>query len=986
MGVSLVLLLLLMAFVLKGTVSAQTRENQSDQCEALFSAGVEAYYEYRYSDTSTNAIEHFQEAQICFNQLGDPQGEVDSFNNIGEVYIDQRRYSMAIQNYEKALTIAQEINNEKSKTILLFNIGEAYFLQERYTKALNAFEQSLITGRSLEEPDKAIEIDTIQYMSFCYEHQGNYEEALRLLKEALELGRQSIDNRMEEGVKIHNIAVLYERLGRYGEALLEYERALLIRQESNDLIGEAATLNNIGGVYQAQGRNEKALVYYERALNLLLSNNTYQEYEIHDVNFWKGVILVNIGNTYHSQQRYDEALEHYEEALNVLIIVNDKTGEGLLRNNIGVLLENRGEPQKALKWLEQALDLRQQLGDIVGEGYTRYNIGVSLTNLGRDNEALTYYTEALDIFANTSDRLGQGVVLGRLGEVYDVRGESTQALEYYEQSLMMIESVRVVAGSEQARASFIKQYAGVYERILEIYYYQQQNYKAFHTSENGRARAFLDSLATDQVQLADNDATELLEREQALYGERQANQDALARAHAADPLDADLIADLEAQLAQLESDYAAVQSEIAGRSAALTALVPGRSAVPETSEIQTALDTDTTLLAYWVTDEQTFAFVVTRDALEVVELNVTRNQLLSQVRALRSFANVSEAHPVAATALYAELIVPLEEHLTTPHLAIIPHDVLHYLPFAALSDGERFLVDDYTLTLLPSASSLLHIQQNSGNALANPLVLGNPATDNPDLQSLRFAEDEARTIAGMFDSTPFLGNTATEAAVRAGSTGAGILHIAAHGTFNQAAPLESALFLAPAGADDGQLTVREIYSLNLQQADLVVLSACETQIDDTGIVHGQLSVDAGDELVGLTRAFFYAGTPSVVSTLWSVDDAPSAMLMERFYTHLYNGLGKAAALRQAQMDVREQYPNPYYWAGYVLSGDAGRSGNQGATPGHPNAHDSHTAAPGNGVGAHVQRLLPWFLACLGIPLVLVVVIAGLMLRRRVARS
>jgi CHAT domain-containing protein len=425
------------------------------------------------------------------------------------------------------------------------------------------------------------------------------------------------------------------------------------------------------------------------------------------------------------------------------------------------------------------------------------------------------------------------------------------------------------------------------------------------------------------VQLVDNDAQDLLEREQALYGERQAVQDAIAQARAADLPDDDLIADLEADLEQLEADYATVQEEIAGRSDQLAALVPGRSAVPELEEIQAALDDDTTLLSYWVTEEQTFAFVVTADALDVVELEVSRDELLARVRALRTFSDMSEAHPATAVELHEMLIAPVAEHLTTDHLAIIPHDVLHYLPFAALSDGERFLVDDYTLTLLPSASSLLHIQQNAVNDLTAPLILGNPATNNDELPALTGAEAEAETIADLFNSTPLLGEAATEARVRDGAAEAGILHIAAHGAFEQAAPLESTLYLTPEGDDDGRLTVREIYGLDLQQADMVVLSACETQIDDTGIVHGQLSVDSGDELVGLTRAFFYAGTPSVVSTLWRVDDASSALLMERFYTHLHNGIGKAEALRQAQMDVRAEYPNPYYWAGYVLSGEAG---------------------------------------------------------------
>jgi CHAT domain-containing protein len=282
---------------------------------------------------------------------------------------------------------------------------------------------------------------------------------------------------------------------------------------------------------------------------------------------------------------------------------------------------------------------------------------------------------------------------------------------------------------------------------------------------------------------------------------------------------------------------------------------------------------------------------------------------------------VSETHPTDAIDLHDVLIAPLEEHLTTDHLAIIPHDVLHYLPFAALSDGEHFLVDDYTFTLLPNASSLPHIEQNTGNMFTDPLIIGNPATNDDDLSTLNGAEQEAKFVADLFGSTPLLGNAATEANVRNRATSAGILHFATHSSFEPAAPLESALYLTPEGDDDGRLTVREIYSLDLQQADLVVLSACETQIDDTGIVHGQLSVDSGDELISPSRAFFYAGAPTVVSTLWRIDAESSALLMERFYTHLYDGMGKAEALQQAQLDIRKEYPSPYYWAGYVLSGE-----------------------------------------------------------------
>jgi hypothetical protein len=226
----------------------------------------------------------------------------------------------------------------------------------------------------------------------------------------------------------------------------------------------------------------------------------------------------------------------------------------------------------------------------------------------------------------------------------------------------------------------------------------------------------------------------------------------------------------------------------------------------------------------------------------------------------------------------------------------------------------RYLIDDYALTILPSASSLPFIQANAGHRLDNPLILGNPDG------SLQYAEREGQAIAQLYGANVVLGHAATEQVVRERAGQAGIVHLAAHGQFNINEPLASSIALAPEGDNDGRLEVREVYELKLAATSLVVLSACETQINE---LNQHNIVTAGDEVVGMTRALFFAGTPSVIATLWSVNDAASALLMQRFYAHLRDGADKAEALRLAQQDVRATYPNPYYWAGFVLSGDPG---------------------------------------------------------------
>jgi len=797
-----------------------------------------------------------------------------TFNDIGWLYANQGRYEEALDHYQEALDIHREVGNRTGEGTSLNNIGLVYY------------------------------------------EQGRYEEALDHYQQALEVAR-TVDNRTGEGITLNNIGLVYAAQGRYEEALNHYQQALAIAREVNNRSGEGRTLDSIGLIYNVQGRYEETLNYYQQALSIQRDVGDRQG---------ESTTLNNIGLIYYEQGRYDDALEHFQQALSIQRDIGDRQGESTTLNNIGLIYYKQGRYENALDHYYQALEIASSISNRSEEGNVLHNIGLLYDAQGRYDEALEQYQEALKIYCILGNPVGESTTLFNIGMAYIAQGRYDEALDHVQQALDVLEDVRTTVGSDTARARFIssiEEKSAIFEGTILLAYQEDERFMAFRTTEHGRARTFLDGLATGQVQLADNEANELIERESSLYTERQATQDAIAQARAADPPDDDLITDLEADLEQLEEDYVAVQEEIAGRSDQLAALVPGRSAVPELDEIQVALDADTTLLSYWVTDEQTFAFVVTQNALEVVALEVTRDDLFDRVETLRRFSNLGEPYPTAAVDLHELLIAPVAEHLTTGHLAIIPHDVLHYLPFAALSDGERFLVDDYTLTLLPSASGLLHIQQNTGHDLTAPLILGDPATDNADLPALGGAEQEAETIASLYGSTPLLGDAATEAEVRGEATEAGILHIAAHGAFNQAAPLESTLYLTPDGDDDGRLTVREVYGLDLQQADLVVLSVCEKQIDDRGIVHGQLSVDSGDELVGLTRAFFYAGTPSVVSTLWRVDDESSMLLMERFYTNLHNGIGKAEALRQAQMDVREQHPNLYYWAGYVLSGEAG---------------------------------------------------------------
>lgn len=912
---------------------------------------------YRTQGRYEEALLNYQEALTIMQEEGDLLKESTALNNIAAVYVNMGRYEEALAQFHTALAITQDVSYRGGEGITINNIGDVYTKQGRYEEALIVLQEALAILQ--EVGDKANEGTALNNIALVYGAQGQYNAALTTFEEAISIWRE-IENREGEAVTLNNIGGMYRRQGRYEEALAKLQESLVIRQEVSDRAGESETLSNIGTVYTAWGRFAEALIKYHEALAIAQSLG---------IRAGEGTILNNIGQVYNDQGRPEEALVAFEDALIIhrevgnqadavttlnnigavyltlnetdkalavfqeaLILaqnISDRAGEGILLSNVGQIYNTKGQTQEALQKYEEALAIAQEVGNRSSEGTTLNNIGSAYLDQGQIEEALTTFQESLVIYQEIGDRTGEGIVLKNIGFAYELLEKPGLAGQHYEQALAVLELVRAVAGSDAGRTSFIAQYSYLYDDIVSLYHQQGQENEVFFSSERGRSRAFLDALSTRYVELNDNEDRILLDRELEAYTHRQVLQEALAVAQALDPPDAELVASLEMQLADADAAHNEASAAIEARGGQLAALVPGRSTVLTLPEVQGLLADGETMVYFIVLEDQTLVFLITRVEFEVVEIEVTRENLterVSRFRDLISFLQTDVTRQEAQT-LYQLLFAPLAPSIHTERLIIVPHGALHYLPFAALLDraGDEFLIEQYTLSILPSASVLPFIQDNAadqGGDESSALILGNPAVEYAALDALPFAEQEAETIAAFYNDSALTGETATETAVRQNAPFTNILHLAAHGEYNFFNPLYSTIYLAPDvnvaepnEMGDGRLEVHEIYGLDLQAADLVVLSACQTQL-------GELS--AGDELVGLTRAFFFAGTPSVVATLWNVDDAATSVLMERFYTHLDAGMSKADALRQAQLDMLAEKDDPFFWAGFVLSGDGGQ--------------------------------------------------------------
>jgi CHAT domain-containing protein len=365
----------------------------------------------------------------------------------------------------------------------------------------------------------------------------------------------------------------------------------------------------------------------------------------------------------------------------------------------------------------------------------------------------------------------------------------------------------------------------------------------------------------------------------------------------------------------LERQMTGSLEEVGRTDQEFSALQSGRAA--SLDDIRATLPPETTLLEYYQARGRYYVCVVTRDALDVVALapaaHVRRLLRLLQFQISKfrlgpayvdafasQFRAAAEGH---LQELHTALIAPIRDGLHGKHLVVVPHDVLHGLPFHALYDGERFLIDEFTVAHVPSASVYRLCRTKPVSASGGALVMG-----LPDAQMPFIAEEIAAVASVLSGARVFLGDEATAERLRTYGPESRFVHIATHGRFRRDNPMFSSIRLG-----DGPVGVYDLYQLRLS-AELVTLSGCST---------GRSAVVGGDELLGLVRGLLYAGARAVLLTLWDAHDRAAAQFMKAFYGHLGNGSTKAHAAQAAMWQVREAYPHPFYWAPYTLIGDVG---------------------------------------------------------------
>ena len=517
----------------------------------------------------------------------------------------------------------------------------------------------------------------------------------------------------------------------------------------------------------------------------------------------------------------------------------------------------------------------------------------SLFEVGRWPEAKEGY-DALLTYPYIRDRgeMCWNILFDR-GRIAEQEGNKKEAFEFYERAVELIERHRSTINIEASKIGFVGDKQAVYQSLIKSLYNDQQYEKAFEYVERSKSRALVDLLAGKQ-----DFSVKIADKEEHLRSVIALN----------DRVEAETIAlDNPTNKSQTRGIAIQVKRDLQREAPELASLVTVNP-IP-ISEIQSLIPKGEALVEYYYSGKDIYVFVLSASGLQSEK--ISSEGLFNEVAAFRKSLETpgSQQTKKLGLKLYQRLFKPLEAALNERNLIVVPHGVLHYIPMNALHNGKDYMIDHFNIRLMPSASAMKYLREQRNDKKGGVLAFGNPDLGDP-ANDLAFAQKEALEVTKTWaNSKVFLRKEATEDALRRYCGNYNYIHFATHGEFSPDSPLQSAILLAPDANSNGLLTVDKLYSMQLG-ANLVTLSACET---------GLSKVANGDDLVGLTRGFLYAGSSSIVASLWQVDDLATSYLMIRFYKHLQKK-DKRDALRKAQLETRKKYPHPYFWASFQLTG------------------------------------------------------------------
>jgi CHAT domain-containing protein/Tfp pilus assembly protein PilF len=889
--------------------------------------------------------------QAALAEAQDPQTKIAVWTALGESYRYANEMVHAEASFRSALKVGEITWGESLHVASTIDkLGIVLHLRDQFGAAEQLYSRALEI-RQRWAPESLEVASSLNNLLALALKRGELEAASEHARRAQAIHERWFPDSLAAARLMNNLAILETRRGHLDEATAALQRAIAIQgQKDPESLDMATILTTLGVVARGRGDAESAMEVLQRALEI--------RERLAPESLGTAAILGNLGTVARDRGDLIEAAEFYQRALAIWRKAAPN-GLGVAGGlyALGIVAQLRGDLEEAWDLHRRALETRERLAP------GGFDVAMSLSRLGMVAETRSDLSLAMDFYQRATaiyERLVPGSIdeawtLHQLGRLYRRTRRPEQAAQLLVRAVNALESqVGRLGGSQDLQAAFRARHEDIYRDAIEIKLERGHEAEAFHLVERSRARSFLTLLSERDLAFSSElpDALERSRRDNAArYDQTLHKLAGWTPATGEEAREA-----LHRELSRLRRERDEIAAEIRKASPRLAAL---RQPQPlDLAAARKVLDSGTLALSYSTGKDQTALFAVTREGgLRVEILPIGEERLRQDVERFLERIQAQEAPVDLARSLYRSLIGPVADLVErNERVLILPDGPLHRLPFGALlrdTGRGQYLAEwkplHTTLSLTvygtlrrgePSQSVRLvafgdprYPKDIAASRETRDLILRSPGMRSFDWEPLPYSRREVESIAAAYsEARLYLGEEATEERAKSVGRDIRILHFAAHGYIDDKTPLDSALVLTipeglPADRDNGLLQVWEIFESVRLDADLVVLSACESALGR------ELS---GEGMIGLTRAFQYAGARSVVASLWDVTDQVTAELMARFHRHLAAGLSKDEALRAAQIElirnpVRITTTNrqtletdasaPFFWAAFQLFGN-----------------------------------------------------------------
>lgn len=853
------------------------------------------------------AVRHYEAALRLFRALGHDVDIARTLNGSLQSLISLGRYQEAYAWGEEARAIFERHGNVLGLARLDTNVGNILYRQDRFEEALALYERAFAELSEAGTPQDVAAV--LSNMAMVYINLSDFDQSLETHRRARAYCEQ-------HGMPLlvlradYNIAYLYYMRGEYTRALDLYRAT----QEECDGLGDtyhsALCDMDCSEMYLELNLSDEAALRGKRALTRF--NDLGMDYEM-------AKSLTNVAIATSTQGDLAESLDLFKRARRLFEREQNQVWLALVDFYEALVLFRNGQYRRVRRLCQRALSQfarvkapgRQALCELL-----LARLELQSGNFHRAEQACDAAFARVATTATPNLTYQAHFVRGLIREA---RADTPSALAAFRAAHADLEQLRTHLHAEGLKVAFLADKLAVYESLvttcLALGPDQKNKHAAFGYIEEAKSRSLADLIAFRAATLephvhgAAAEGVGRLRHElnwhyrqlefEEVRREKRSPERLAALRHRTTSLETELARSLDA-LRRTDAEFASLQSGTADR----------------IEEIRSTLDANTLLLEYYQAQGRYYVCLVSRDELDVVALpdaeEVRKRLTLLQFQLLKfrlepAYIEAFGSQLLTATethlrALHAALIAPIRDRLKAEHLVVVPHDILHTLPFHALLDANgRFLIDDYTVSYAPSATVYRLCCQKRPAEKGDALIMGLPDQLAPCIA------DEVRAVSEILPNPRvFLDSDATADQLRTLGPTSRFVHIATHGFFRRDNPMFSSIRLG-----SGPLCVYDLYELRLS-ADLVTLSGCSTGLN---VVVG------GDEILGLVRGLLYAGARSVLLTLWDAHDRSTADFMQTFYRRLEGGASRARAAQAAMQHIREQFRHPFYWAPFSVMGD-----------------------------------------------------------------